>query len=64
MTVQSIVLGAELEVGLRMGAHGAYSRGGSADVDVAAVAADPDLLAYAGEAPGLLDVLEQGEVAR
>ena len=40
----SIIIGAELEVGLRMGADGAYGGGAGADVDVAAVAAHPDLL--------------------
>ena len=46
-----------------MGADGAYDRGAGADVDVAAVAADPDLLAHAGEHLGVLDVLEQGAIA-
>ena len=36
----SIILAAQLEVGLRVRAHRAYHRGVGADVDVAAVAAE------------------------
>ena len=61
--MSSIVFGAQLEVGLRVGAYGAYDGGAGADMDVAAVAAHPDLVAYAGEHLGLLDVLEQGQIA-
>ena len=61
--MSSIVFGAQLEVGLRVGAYRAHDGGAGADMDVAAVAADPDLLAHAGEHLGLLNVLEQGQIA-
>ena len=46
-----------------MGADGAYGGRVGADVDVAAVAADPDLVANAGEDLGLLNILQEGEIA-
>ena len=41
----SVVLAAQLKIGMRMGADRAYGGSAGANVDVAAIAADPDLLA-------------------
>src|SRR5699024_10948121 len=61
--VCSIILGLELKIGLGMGAHGANLRRGAAEVDVAAVAALPDVLAVLLEHLALLQVLQEGQVA-
>lgn len=59
----SIVGGFNLEVCLRMHAHGAFCRSLLADYDMAAVAADPYLVAFAREDNSLLYVGEQTAVA-
>ena len=59
----SIVLGLELEVSLRMVAHGAHLGSLFAHHDVAAVAALPDALVVAREHHFVLDVFEQLAVA-
>lgn len=62
-TEVSIVLGFDLEEGLRMRADRAYLRGFFAEFDVSAVTADPQLVTVTAEYDRILDVVEQLAVA-
>jgi len=61
--IGSIILGAELEIGLRMAAHRADLRGVLADMDMAAVGAFPDHDGAFFEDFAVLDVLQKLEIA-